>query len=225
MPTNFTGTESSASILSTPPLPQEPRLVDGCGPKGVPGGQQRAAAFAPEQVGQLPNRRRLARAIDAHHEHDPRRAVEVERARPPFHFSDEVGLEIAKRVSRRAQVRPGRLPAQVLDDPLRGGYAGVGGDQRRFEVVAARGIEGGAAKDLLDVGDVALTTRLERFRKAFPESLALSGRRVLWIRRSVHRRGPKRPGAAGPTPCARSRARRGSRRRVPRPAPSWSGCG
>ena len=205
-------------------LTPEPQLLDGRGTIGVGGGQQRVAAFASEQVGQLANRRRLARAVDAHHEHDGRRSLEVQRARPPAHLPREVGLQVPQRVGGRTKVGTGRLAAQVGDHPFRGGHTGVGGDQRRFEIVPEHGIERGAAEDFLEVGDIALTARLEAFRKTFPESLALGGRRVIWIRRSVHQPGPARPGADEPTRCGRCRARRESRRRAPRPAPSSSGC-
>src|SRR6202035_5391979 len=107
------------------------------------------------------------------------------------------------------------LLAQLGANPFGGGHASVRGDQCRFEVVPEGGIERGAAEDFLEVGDVALTTRLEALRKALPESLALARRRVIWIRRSVHLPGPRRPGEAGRTRCARSRARRGSRHRAP----------
>src|SRR5207253_10379128 len=101
--------------------------------------------------------------------------------------------------------------AQVGNQPRGGGHAGIGRDQCRLEVVPESGIEGGAAKDFLEFGDIALATRLEALRKSSPESLALAGRRVIWIRRSVHRPGPRRPGGVGPTRYVRCRARRGSR--------------
>src|SRR5689334_3890007 len=104
-------------------------------------------------------------------------------------------------------MRTGCLPPQLSDHPFGGWHAGIGGDQGRLEVVPEGGIERGAAEDFLEVGDITLTARLERLRKAFPESLAPTGRRLIRIRRSVHRPGPKRPGAVAPTRCARSHAR------------------
>ena len=68
-------------------------------------------------------------------------------------------------------MRTGRLVSKLIDDPLGNASAGVGRDQRRFEVVPESGINRRSAEDLLHIRDIRLTARIEALREPLPESL------------------------------------------------------
>ena len=106
-------------------------LLDRRRTEGVRRADQRPAAVPPQQAGQLPDRGRLAGAVDADHEHHVRRrAGRRDRFRPRQNLQDLLPHQFAQSVRRRRGCCARTQPA---DDACGGGDSDVGAQQRLLD--------------------------------------------------------------------------------------------
>ncbi len=122
-------------VVRTGPLSPDLQLLTGGRAKRVRRGDDDVALVFPQAKGELADGRRLARAVDADHEHDARSVVDGQRPRLA-----EQPLDLLR--ERRVELAEFAPPAQPLDEHVRGSHAHVGADQRLLEVLPRLVVEG-----------------------------------------------------------------------------------
>ena len=124
--------------------PRAPRLqlLDGRGTKRVCGGEQDLSAVGLQRGAELGGGRRFARAVDAEHEDDTRPCVESQRLSGRFQRVDEKAAEQRTQL-RRARDRPEHhLFTRAVREVRRDRRAEVGGDQKLFQLLVERIVDG-----------------------------------------------------------------------------------
>ena len=148
------------------------KLLLGSGAEGVGGREDDGAPRLAQPVRELADRRRLARAVDAHDEHDGGRPPERQALLAVD--ADQVGHDLLQALEQRLAAR-GLARLQALDDLDRGRDAAVRRDERLLDalprVVVAR-VEEQLARERLPAGGERVTQPAE----PAPPLLVVAGR-------------------------------------------------
>ena len=151
-----------ADVVGSGPLRPDLELLPRGGAKRVRRRDDDGAAVLAQPVGKLPDRRRLARTVDADDEHDARPVVDRQRPR----LSEQRLDLLRQRCIELVEIAP---LAQPLDERLGRGHAHVRSDQRLLEPFPRLVVERVEARQALpDPAPAAASASREAVRRTPP---------------------------------------------------------